>query len=250
MSAIAPQSWLPANAIDTAAHALPMREAIAEWSAKWFANGSARLLGVEVVNGDGRPAGVALELEDGLVVTVPEPARDAIDALMFGDHHGVATTADRAAIATATDKALADLRTRVAQLVGLSTDAAWRSRLNDVSPIGYCFRVGLGSASQPLAITIARTLLAGMIMARLRPAPTGAPLGAIDAGLAPHPITVSALLGTSHLAMGELTALCPGDVVVLDSALTDPATLVIDRQRQSAWCRIVAGDHHLDLILA
>ena len=247
MSTTTPLAWLPRNAIASAVERLPVRDAVSDWAAKWFACGGASLTGLTAVDGDAALTGEVMAIDEGLVLATSGDAAAAIGVLMFGDPDDAATAADRAAIGAAAEQALGDLRQRVAQLVGLPRDAAWRARAASVGDAGYCFTIRVGKAS--MALIVADRLLIAGIKARLRPV-ASRPLGVIATSLDRQEIALSARLGASRLSMGELAGLAAGDVVVLDRALADPAELVIDRVPQVAACTIAAGAEHLDLTLA
>jgi flagellar motor switch/type III secretory pathway protein FliN len=242
-----PVVWLPRDAIAAAAERLPVRETVCDWAVKWFARGGASLSGVTALTGVLALTGEVMEVDDGMMLVAPADAIKALGVLMFGEPKEVTTVADRAAIEAAAEQALADLRQRAAQLVGLPRDAAWRVRSTGIADAGYCFKIRAGQASLTLFVTD-RVLIAG-VKARLRPA-ASRPLGEIATGLDNQEIALSARLGACRLSMIELAGLATGDVVVLDRALADPADLVIDRLPQRAPCTIAAGANHFDLTLA
>lgn len=241
--------WLPANAVADAAQALQIRQAIADWSAKWLGSGSATLSGTEAAARDVRIPGTASELDDGLTLVMPEDASAIVGRMMFGVPEGLPTTADVAAISACADKALVDLKQRLAQLVGLPRDSVWRECDGAGGP-GHLFRVRLGQELQPLVIVVSDRLLVGGIKARLRPVAASTPLGSLADGLVPQMVTMSALLGSCRLSTRELAELAEGDVVVLDQGLNDVVPIAIDGMPQTAGCRVAASDDNLDLTLA
>jgi flagellar motor switch/type III secretory pathway protein FliN len=246
MSVLVP--WLPANAIAEAARTLQVRETVADWSAKWLGSGSATLSGTEAAARDLRISGTASELDDGLALVIPEDVSAIIGRMMFGIPEGEPTAADFAAISASADTALADLRQRLAQLVGLPRQAGWRECDGAGGP-GHLFRVRLGQALQPLVIIVSDSLLVLGIKARLRPDPASTPLGALSEGLAPQTVMLSALLGSCRLSTRELAELGAGDVVVLDRGLNDVVPIAIDGIPQTVGCRVAASDANLVLTL-
>jgi hypothetical protein len=240
--------WLPANAVAEAAQALQVRQTIADWSTKWLGFGSATLSGTEAAARDIRIPGTAFELDDGLALVLPEDAPTIVGRLMFGVAEGEPTAADFAAISVSADKALADLRQRLAQLVGLPREAVWRGCDGADGP-GHLFRVRLGQALQPLVFVVSDRLLVRGVKARLRPDAASTPLGALAEGLAPQIVTTAALLGTSRLSTRELAELGEGDVVVLDRGLNDVVPIAIDGIPQTVGCRVAASDANLVLTL-
>ena len=246
MTTAAVNAWLPRNAIAAAAEQLAVREMVADWAATWFARGGAVLRGMDAIAAGQRLSGAEQAVEDGLGIAVDADATAAIAALMVGSIDATATAADHAAIDAAVVQAIGDLRGRAARLLGLSADVAWRPRADgERSSAGYRFRIALGAAT--LSIVVADRLLIAAIKGRLRPAASRPPLDAPDAGLAAQAVTISALLGTARLAMGELAALSVGDVVILDRQLTDPALLAVDGDVRQAPCRVSTGGAHLAL---
>lgn len=242
-------AWLPPNALAAAVERLPIRDTIAAWSAHWFAGPAAELIGVERMGIDARLDGDAFTHDEGMTVIAAEAAGVAVGNAMFGPPDEAATDADRIAIAHAVNAALADLRARFAQLVGMDDKAPWRQALISTSA-GTCFRVRIGKLAPALTIVIGNALLAAAVRNRLPRTAHGPKVRPLAEGLALHPVAVSARLGACMLMTRDLAGLAAGDVIVLDTSLDDPVEIAIDGRPQVARCRVDARDTHLDLTMA
>ncbi|HEX4695791.1 FliM/FliN family flagellar motor switch protein [Sphingomonas sp.] len=244
------RSWLPADAVARGLRDLPLRAAVRGWSAKWFAHGAADVAGdrVEIALRD-LDAGAAWTIEGDMVLSAGEGAPSAVAALMYGTppDPNALTPADRAALEGAADACLADLRKRLSRELGL--DRPWRSGTGDPVPHAWWkFRVAAGGATL-LRIAVSEALAVRHVRAGLPPAdPRPAPRR-IAAALDPQPISVSARVGAARLTTGELAALGIGDLLVLDRALGDPASIAVDHRPKPLHCTIDQQDERLRLVV-
>jgi flagellar motor switch/type III secretory pathway protein FliN len=90
--------------------------------------------------------------------------------------------------------------------------------------VGLAHGEGVGVAT----IAIGRELLLPMVKSLLPARPTaGEPLAPLKSALAATPVIVEVGLGCADLAFSDLSTLAPGDVVLLDRALSDSVDLCL-----------------------
>jgi len=244
------RSWLPADAIARGLRDLPLRAAVRGWSAKWFAQGGADVSGD---HGHVAPrdleSGIAWSLDDGLMLVVDDDTPLAVAALMFGapPEADAPTAADRAALEDAAGTCLADLRARLGEAVGLHQP--WRPVTGNAAPHAWWkFRVATGARAM-LWIVVSEALVARCVRAGLPPAPSRAAPRSLDAALDVQSVGVSARVGAARLTTSEVAALGVGDLLVLDTALADPARIAVNHRPQPLGCTIDQHDERLRLVV-
>ncbi|WP_341209496.1 FliM/FliN family flagellar motor C-terminal domain-containing protein [uncultured Sphingomonas sp.] len=242
--ATAYEPWLPAAAIARAVDELPVRRLIGEWGAAWFVGAPPTVCPasgpVEAM------ASGTLWASEGLALAVGAEADDVLGALIFGAMPADATAGDRTTIASVVAACLADLRARLAQVIGGTGAAAWRT--GEVAPARrWQWRVDAARAAV-LQVAVEEAAIARRVRAAL-PAVDGAPLVALADAVASQRVDVAALVGRSRVTTVELARLAGGDVVVLDRTLDAPAPLAIDGVAGPLRCTVVEHDDHLTLTL-
>ncbi|WP_028967838.1 FliM/FliN family flagellar motor C-terminal domain-containing protein [Sphingomonas phyllosphaerae] len=238
---IAYEPWLPAAAIARAVDELPVRRVVGDWAAAWFVGVAPTV----------RPASGPVEtlasgtpwVSEGVALVVGADAEAVLAELIFGAVPADATAGDRTTIASVVAACLADLRARLAKVVGA---AAWRT--GEVAPARrWQWRVDAARAAV-LHVAVEEAAIVRRVRAAL-PEVDGVPLVALADAMASQRVDVAALVGRSRVTTVELTQLAGGDVVVLDRALDAPAPLAIDGVAGPLRCAIVEHDDHLTLTL-
>lgn len=233
--------WLPAAAIARAVDELPVRRVIGEWAAAWFVGAPPT---VRPASGpvETLPSG-ALWVSEGVALVVGAEAEAVLGELIFGAVPADATAGDRTTIASVVAACLADLRARLAKVVGA---AAWRT--GEVAPARrWQWRVDAARAAV-LHVAVEEAAIVRRVRAAL-PAVDDVPLVTLAQAMASQRVDVAALAGRSRVTTVELTQLAGGDVVVLDRALDAPAPLAIDGVAGPLRCAIIEHDDHLTLTL-
>lgn len=245
--------WLPGVAIERGARDVPLRQAVADWSSKWFARQPATQAGDPAVTSalDWRGSGV-WELVDGLMVVPAADADQAMIALLFGPRDDGATPAatDQAVLQAVVDACSADLRSRLATAFRLPADAAWRPASTSADAIRrWVWRIETGRGAGVLRVAADEALIARLIRAVLPPTAAERPLATLATALAGQPVDVSALVGRCRLTTAELGDLAQGDVVVLDRMLGGPVDLAVDGEPKPLPCTVDERDGRLTLTL-
>ena len=246
--------WLPRAAIDQGVGAVPCRQVVADWSAKWFARAAATVRGeAAIATALDLQGGTGWDLADGVAIIHAASVEQAVLSLLFGprDDGGPLTASDEAVLQAVVDACLGDLRSRLATAFRLPADAAWRPDLPSADGARrWIWRVEAGQGVSLLRIVVDEALVARRVRAALPPVARGRAPASLAAGLAAQAIAVSARVGGCRLTTAELGGLGLGDVVVLDRALDDPIDLAVDRDPKPRPCTVEDRDGRLTLILA
>lgn len=245
--------WLPGAAIEACARAVPLRQVVADWSAKWFVRPPVTPLRDAVLTAVADPRGGARwVLADGVGLRLAAEGEQGIMTLLFGARDGAEPLmpGDTLALQAVVDSCLRDLRARLATALRLPEDAPWRPEASVPDAARrWVWRIEAGRGAALLEIAVDEALLVRRIRAGLPPAPAPQRISRLAAALAPQPIVLSALVGRCRLTTAELAGLGEGDVVVLDRALDDPVAIAVDRVPQARACTVAERDGQLHLTL-
>ncbi len=237
--------WLPLSALADARTAEPVARALGEWSAAWLAAGSLlappRWEGCEAAAGI--PAGYNSASESGSYrLLVRADATFDLAALLLGREIGereCRTPHDRAVIEHLVAVAIRALAERLGDVL----------RAAD-TPTGEWFVLPIcweGGATL-LRLEARRPVLAALAADWAGPLRRTPPLSPRRSSLASHPLRLSARVGTNRLALAEIEALEVGDVLLLDTPLTEPVDARIDdAPAGDAALSLVPGEDHFKL---
>jgi flagellar motor switch/type III secretory pathway protein FliN len=233
------RDWLPVAALDAPAVRRALGDAVEFWSDRWFPGVRLAAAGFEV-----RRAGAPLPAPGwrrygtaaALAGTGVEQLRLAGLALGNRPESLVLSEVDRDIIGRFTTRIFADLAGALDRAIGRDPPAGETETLAD-DPLpdgGLAFAVADGAGAPvlhgavPLAalVPFRKSLLAG---AR-RPRPALARLGR---AIGTTPVRVEARLGAAAIALGELAALAPGDVLILDRSIEQGASLALPHSGRS-----------------
>ncbi|ALK30153.1 FliM/FliN family flagellar motor switch protein [Burkholderia plantarii] len=230
-------AWRPASDDDARLARALFDAALADWQARWFARPAfaigaiVRRPGGEVpVVAPGRTGhrcapGLRLDPRDAL-------ARRLIGAAYATDDGVFDAPASKGALASIAAEMLDDL---VAALGTALTPAAAAPRDGDAPSFSGYGTLDLAIESmdgEPCASLVCDIR---HVWARHAAASSTSPASSTAAALTPRrealdatPVALSVVLGRCELSAAQLTMLSPGDVIVLDRRLDEPATLVVD----------------------
>ncbi|WP_375397071.1 FliM/FliN family flagellar motor switch protein [uncultured Sphingomonas sp.] len=253
MIATSCRSWLPEAAVARAARAVPLGAAVHDWSATWFAGRQAMVAGDPAFGrGVDLARDTAIGIDDMLAMLMPDQTGTVVASLMFGapDDPDALTPADRDALLTASERCLADLRTRLAETFGMSLDVPWRPMTAPAADIGWrTYRVDADGLGPLLRVAASDALIARWRRGTLPAVEARDPLGALAAALADQSVAVSAFVGRCGLTASELATLSAGDVVMLDRAIGEPVELSVDAGRGPMRGTIRQLDDRLQLTI-
>lgn len=245
------RSWLPAAALQTGAVEALLADVVRGWSRDWLARRSLALSGRLARTDGGVPSGDEAHwfaLGEAIALSAPESARLVLARALLdaADGDTPATDDDRRLVDNLVGTALDDLRGRLSSLGGgegerwSELSAGERPRLDDRWEVA----ISLGVGVPLLRLAMSNDALVAVIKGTLpRPEKAG-PTSPPAAGLRGHVVEVSARVGHARVSLAELAELGAGDVIVLDSGLTDPVTLAIDaRPRAGFECLVERREH-------
>lgn len=250
------REWLPAEAAASAAVRRLIREAVGTWAPKWFARAEIAASEVEVRSGaaTARAAGWQVARAVGTALSPSETLRLAGLALGADPERLVLSEADRDILGRFAAGIAGDLAGAIEAALGLDPPEAESSSATD-DP--FCGEGGLQFSvihrgDRPLLhVAIPAAALVPFRKAAIPPARRrAAPLARIDRAFESTAVRVEARLGQAVLPLRELAALAPGDVVILDRAIDDGASLSLRSSgRPFARAAIVPGDAEISLLL-
>jgi hypothetical protein len=216
--------WLPSSALGDARTAEPVARALAEWSAAWLVTGAItvppRWEVCDIANG---PMGyVSANQGEDYRLLLREDTTFDLAALLLGREIGereCRTGCDRVVIQHLVEVALAALAETLANIL--------KQAGGDRSDNWYALPIGWNGVSL-LRVEATRSVLVAIVREWAGPARRGMQLAPRRAGLVGQPVSLSAQIGTSRLALAEIEALEIGDVLTLDTPLSAPITACID----------------------
>jgi flagellar motor switch/type III secretory pathway protein FliN len=249
------RTWLPDGAIEQGARNVPLRQAVADWSGRWFAHGKL------AVAADATPAGAidtrggrVWESPGGLAMVVAPASDDRLISLMFGAAPDQAelTAGDRDALDACVGACFGDLRTQVGRVFRLDGNSPWRSASSPALDVGrwWTWQVEDDRGLSMALIAAEEALIARWVRNALPPPPAQARLGSIAHALADQQIVVSAAVGRCRMSTSDLAGLALGDVLVLDQSLDQPVSIAVNRRPKAMRCVVHRTDDHLQFVVA
>lgn len=251
----AAREWLPAGALTGD----PVRSAIAEavegWGSAWFASVRLRVAGLDEGIGSRIAEDEAMRSHgERLLVSLPaaSAAKLVIRALDARSGQEAATERDRALLDDFERRMFGNLALRIELALGASIGAADAprdvpdGRAADAITVRIADGKGeVASLSIPRAPVIrfrkSRVAADGRLRARLP--------GMLNA-VSPIRLNVEARLGKAELPLADLRGLAPGDVLILDHALSEPVDIILaGSARPFARARLDEGDGAMALTI-
>jgi flagellar motor switch/type III secretory pathway protein FliN len=222
--------WLPAGALDCAPVRAAIADAVAIWSRKWFAGAKLEAASF-ATHRDGAPPRPSDWQRPGAAVAIAaSPAGTLrLAGLALGGELGrlVLSEADRDIIAGLTAAAVADLARGIEGALGIRTsEGSTAASPTAEAVLSLSVAEGRGGALLEVAISLAALVQfrkAGLDgKGGKRP-----PLAHLSPALGASPVRIEVRLGRSTLPLGDLAALAPGDVLILDRSPQDGAELAL-----------------------
>ena len=247
------RAWLPEQAVVDWLTASPLTALVDDWSSQWFMTGRSHVGAWEVIAPGALETGITATAE-GLALSCGPCVPDRLQALVFGmPPTARPTPADGRQMTEVVRSCLEDLKRRLTQLYGLSSDARWQDV--GVMPLALPGRrcaVSLGGSARDgeIGIVLDDELAVRCIKARLPPATAGKALRPRQRTLADLSVELSALVGTCRLGLSQMAGCAVGDVLVLDRPLDESLELAVDSHIVSDCdCRLVDHGDALRLVL-
>lgn len=230
------RDWLPAGALDTPAVRRAFEDAVAGWSKRWFPAARPAAAGFAAHRAGAPLPATSWHGYGTATALAADPVRLAGLALGASPAGLVLSEVDRDILGRFAGRIAADLASALDQAIGRSPPAEGESGVVVENPLpdgGFLFAIAEGggepvvhAAVPPVAmVPFRKSLLRG---AR-RPRPALARLGRAAGAT---PVRIEAQLGAAVLALGDLAALAPGDVLILDRTIEQGAALALQRSRR------------------
>jgi flagellar motor switch/type III secretory pathway protein FliN len=247
------RAWLPPAALDDGTTGRLLGEVVRTWSGKWFAAGTLQLLGETAAV---RPADAAArageaweDLGGGLALGVSAAATLGIAGMLLDVDLGGAALdeGDNLLVERLLAEVIKDLRTTLAEVLDLKTGAVRTGTHPPAWPGARTFSIGRADRGFVLNLVIAADRLVALRRSVLRPPPPAPHLSPVTRALEAQSIRLSARIGRCDLSLAELSALCEGDVLILDRPSVDPLDLVIDGDVKPGNCSVEQANEQLCL---
>ena len=228
--------WLPVAALDAPAVRRALGEAVESWSDRWFPGARLAAAGF-AVRAAGAPLPAPAWLSYGTAAALAaDQLRLAGFALGTKPKGLVLSEVDRDIIGRFTTRILADLAGALDRAIGRDPPAGETETLTD-DPLpdgGLAFTVADGTGAPVLHGAVPLAALVPFRKSLLEPARRPRPaLARLGRSIGATPVRLEARLGAAAVALGELAALAPGDVLILDRAIEQGASLALP---QSGRC--------------
>lgn len=232
-------AWRPASDDDAMLARSLFDAALADWQARWFTR-PAFAIGAIVRRPGGEvaatPGLTGLRCAPGLRLDPRDTlARRLIGAAYATDDSVFDAPASHGALASIAAEMLDDLVAALGTALTAAAPAPAVSRGGDAPSFsGYCtLDLAIESVNgEPCASLVCDIR---HVWERHAAASSASPASSSAAALTPRrealdatPVALSVVLGRCELSAAQLTMLSPGDVIVLDRRLDEPATLVVD----------------------
>ncbi|HEX8527292.1 FliM/FliN family flagellar motor switch protein [Allosphingosinicella sp.] len=226
--------WLPAGVAERQDLRAALAEAVGQWAEAWFAAARPTLASVRSACGTDVPDehGICWSVAKGPVAAgVSRPGRMALAALALGPEieRLVLTETERDIVEVFVAELLGDLSVRVGRALGCGHDATSNGGIGS-DPFtlgGLLAEIDLGPAG-PLRLAVPMSAIVAFCRTRV-PAPDRRPrISAVAEAVGASPITVTAILGTADLALGDFMSLAAGDVLVLNRTIDEGADLFVE----------------------
>lgn len=228
--------WLPLNAAMNDEVRKRLDTAVCAWSSAWFGKTSVRLSKLE----KGRRGHNSIDGGAGwqryrsrLAISVSKRAvYQLLDLALDANLNQILLTeTDRLLLDAFAEELLGDLTTRVEAALEIEGEDQRppRSVIDAIGqPGGLIANLTDNQGSPLLAIAVPLEAIMPLYMATFPPARRASePLQRLSAAVAPESLSLEVNLGQADLSMSELKGLAPGDVLVLDTLLSDSAAVCL-----------------------
>jgi flagellar motor switch/type III secretory pathway protein FliN len=224
------QAWLPDTAFAEPALVARIDDAIAAWSGRWFADRAIKRLGAAKPCKSGIKAANAQRTLQCFAPFVWIEWSGQIgmalarQALALGQAQPKSNAVDDRLLNFYAERIAGDLAEAIAALLGIKGESA----KSDPAAMGPCLEIRLRGAgdSPALQVLIENSALVGLrkklCSAWQPPRSKHAPL---SRALAPATIEFTVSLGGTRMSALDLRNIAPGDIIVMERAMTDPVLL-------------------------
>ena len=227
------RSWLPDGTLAPASVQNLLAGMVESWSGEWFAGEPMRVAG-----GLARIAAPRAELrkavwhccDEGVAIGLPPAGVMALGAMVLGvpAAAGQRNAHDLALLEALGKECLDGIKSRLVQCLALGKPVWHPSEAGRGEGAIHRLEAVTATRGLTLLIELSAPSFARFVREVLPEPAVGVPLGSGSAALAGIPVSLSALLGRSHITVADLAGLGCGDVLVLDRATDDILPLAVD----------------------
>lgn len=230
------RDWLPIDVVSRDEVQAILRQAVADWSARWFSKRRISLASYAPAAGghEGKTAeGGWRVYRKEVAVHCPAAATSRLAgwALDARPDDAVATEGDRRLVEQFGRKLLQDLAATIElalELVGEFCDQPLRIEEPYDRMGGVILSLAEGQGVELLKVGVPLHAVAPLCRATFKPTTRGpAVLEILSKALWPTPVIVEATLGQANISLADLQTLEPGDVLILSTALDQPAEIAL-----------------------
>ncbi len=250
------RDWLPVGVLERESVRVAANDALELWSKRWFSNAAFVAGGIKAVSGSAPKVDADAEWRasrGSVFVSLSKRARSRLLDLALDVHMTDMTLSDpdRTLLALFEQKLIDDLADSLETLIGLTAPMTAAQHTDPFLGAGGAI---LGISDQgggPIGL-IAIPFEALLPLCKPEPARrrTTAKLEKISNAAGPTELQVEIILGAVEVGLDELRGLAPGDTLILDKALVDPAALHLAKCDASfASARMVESDGRLTFVL-
>ncbi|HEV2818518.1 MAG TPA: FliM/FliN family flagellar motor switch protein [Allosphingosinicella sp.] len=230
MSGVA-RDWLPVAALDAPAVRRALGDAVESWSDRWFPGARLTAAGFAARTRGGALPALAWRQYGTAAALAGDTLRLAGLALGTRPEGLVLSEVDRDIIGRFATRILADLACALDRAIGRDPPADEpETPAGDPLPDGgLAFAVADGAGAPVLHGAVPLAALVPFRKSLLGPGhrPRRPALARLGRAVGVTPVRLEARLGAAAVALGELAALAPGDVLILDRAIGEGASLAL-----------------------
>jgi len=248
MSRIA-KPWLPNEAIEPEALAVPLGRIVRGWSEHWFANAGTSIAPLYQDDWPSSDATGWRTLE-GASIALTAACRCAVASAMLA--RSILANAlqvnDRKLVDRLANECADDLVRRI--VPGGSGGSSERVRGLPIDLDGCSWwQVSVSGARSLFCLAISPETAVWLAKSQLPPPKTNR-MGTLRAALGGQQLSVSLDLGRCPIRLAELDSLAAGDVLVMDRSTEDPLELLLNGSRSPIRARIGNTEGRASLVIA
>lgn len=239
-----PVCWMPEESLRLERATGPVRQILADWSARWLTEGRCEAEGTWEPEGE-RDGRAPLLQRAGWLVYADKGAVMRIGRAMLGEEQRTDfTPADLRLLRRVAGEALDDLGERLGAML------SWPAGAGEMDS-GQPWSLAVSLAEHPcLRLVLDRSDLVQLVRQTFAPGATATLLDTPLSAVADFPVPIAGRLGSASLQVDQIGSLEPGDVLLLDQLVDDPLTLVVAGFDSPLRCAIAEADGVLDLIIS
>jgi len=224
-------AWLPADALIGPAVRAPIARAVRDWSTSWFGSrATLRLTELQTRKHDAADPGHGQwrRQSTGIWTAIAASTLARLRAKALDLAHGVRAQSGRETLLLTAfeERMISDLARSIEAALGTTQPEVHASEALAKPGDGICATVGETSRPDALRILISLDHVIASRTARLPPPRPRQGLSNLSHALGRSRLHIEARLGTAELRLEELQGLAPGDVLILDRRLDEPAEVV------------------------